>query len=200
MTGDDSNRILKPNFSKANSRLAKSKKEAKFTEAAPVTENSRLMSSSDSEDTDETPNPESTKNSALQKASSIVQAKSRKVFLPKAKAGGINKIRLAADDGEKRRKLGDPGVAVATTNRKLRHKHDLKESRRLWWEQTEEFAHRWGNGDESEDDMEWVNQYYPKTHWKTRKAIADKESTEMEVDEGEDEGKKVPALRKKSQV
>ncbi|KAJ4357391.1 uncharacterized protein N0V89_001966 [Didymosphaeria variabile] len=193
MAGDKSNGILQPSFSKANSRLAKSKKDAKFTEAAPVTENSGLMSSSDADDADTGPAQESTDKPTLQKL--IVLAKSRKV-LPKA--GGINKIRLVADDGEKRREIGDPGVAVPSTNRKLRDKNDLVESRRLWWEQTEVFAHRWGGSDESEDVMEWVNQYYPKTHWKTRKALEEKGAKEeTDSDDEEDGEKKVPVPRQK---
>jgi hypothetical protein len=233
-----SRRILKLSTSKVNFTLAKSKRDAKFTESASVTENRENMprtpssTSSDGElpshvkrDSTAEPTPqkvaqpksrkivslkrEFSAESTHQKPLSDRRPESRKIVPPKA--GGMNKVLCnKIEDGEPRRKTGDSGVAVSSRNPVLVEKYgNAKEARRLWWEQTDASAHRWGVSDASEENMEWVTQHYPKTHWKTRKALAEKEAMEemdsdgaesAEDDEHADHEKDLRAARKKRRV
>ncbi|KAK7188592.1 hypothetical protein DPSP01_005550 [Paraphaeosphaeria sporulosa] len=185
--------------------LAKSKQAGKSTEAAPVSENENT------EILSRTPSPVSVGDLPQAPKFSVSQPKWRKVLAPMPAAGGFLKIVKAEGAGyidrEPCRKIGDRGVDVLYKNPRSILKGYGKEAMNLWWAQIDEFAVLWCGGEKRDDDMEWVNQFYPKEHWKTRKALADREAMMEEVrDEDEDEeikeeklegphgGKKKPSL------
>jgi hypothetical protein len=205
MAGYKSRDTLKPSNSKANSTLAKSKRDAKFAESAPVNKNRediRGTPSLTSSDSDMPLRLESGSSAepSPEKTLPVAQPKSRRIVLPTV--GGMNKILLTkADDSEPRRTISNPGVAVLRINPTLVEKYgDANEARRLWWEQTNAFAHRWGDSDEREQNMDWVTQHYLKTHWKTRKTLAEKEVMDLDGDEDADVEKEVPAARRERRV
>lgn len=186
--------------------LVKSQKDAKFTEAVPVTayKNPEIIS--------RTPSPISSDNdlrccsstnATAHKSSQVPRPKSRKILAAEPAAGG------SVDDdysgSEQCRKVRYPGVGVLYKKPKGVVKVYPTNSMSLWLEQTDALADRWGGSDDGDGDMEWENQYYPKTHWKTRKALADQEET-LEVDDEEldeceiEEKDELRADRKRSRV
>ncbi|KAF1973110.1 hypothetical protein BU23DRAFT_568642 [Bimuria novae-zelandiae CBS 107.79] len=104
------------------------------------------------------------------------QSASRKITLAKGKD---------SNDGYRgKRRQGPPGVAIVKRNKKLVNYSNHKDATRLWWEQTDAFVHRWGGSDTStDDDGEWANVHLPKTHWKTRKALAERKELKEELEE-----------------
>lgn len=77
----------------------------------------------------------------------------------------------------------------------------------MWWAQGDVFGHgdRWDDGKGSEEDMRWVERYWTKVHWKTRRAAEEKgegdELEEGEINEDEiEEEEQVQGARKKRRV
>ena len=130
------------------------------------------------------------------------QAISHKVTL------GNNKVAKKGKIGV--RKVGDPGVALIRTNPKLVNFKNTTEAERMWWEQTEVFAHRWGGPvTKGKGNDAWATIHLPKVHWKTRKALEERKKKEAEEEkalvgakDGGDEGetkKKVTKVAAKKQ-
>lgn len=120
------------------------------------------------------------------------QTTSRKVTLGKSKTGTKGLI------GQ--RKPSQPGVALLRTNPKLVNFKNKKEAERLWWEQTDAWAPRWGaaasmpTSNKGGDDDAWAAVHLPKVHWKKRKAL--EESKMKEQEEGSDGGDEMEPKKK----
>ena len=87
------------------------------------------------------------------------------------------------------RKEGDPGVAIVRTNKNLVVSRNSKKgtAERLWWDQTDAWAHRWiglaSDDSDKNDDGAWATVHLPKTHWKKRKALEMMKAKEKEENE-----------------